>query len=66
MDVLELMLQDGALKLDKDPETLEFIKGWYNGKGAFRDPQGKEDLQSTAYALRSLRILFFCPITGAL
>jgi hypothetical protein len=58
MDVLELLLQDGALKLEKEPETVEFIKGWYNGKGAFKDPQGRPDLISTAYALRVLRFLF--------
>jgi hypothetical protein len=58
MDVLELLLQDGAVKMDKDPEMVKFIMGWYNGQGAFKDPKGKGDLLNTAYALRCLRILF--------
>ncbi len=58
MDVLELLLQDGALNLDKDTQTVEFVKGLYDGQGAFRNSHGKSDLLSTAYALRTLRILF--------
>ena len=58
MDVLELLLQDGALRIEEEKDTVEFVMGWYDGKGAFKDPKGSPDLVSTAYALRTLRLLF--------
>ena len=59
MDLLELMLQDGALCLDTDKSRIEkFIMSFYHPDGGFTKGTGKPDIFNTALALKTLRMLY--------
>lgn len=58
VDMLELLLQDGACSLSYDEPLVKRIMGFYSEGGGFISPKGLAQSIDTAYALRSLRLMY--------